>query len=151
MNYIDKNLYAYIKSVMPIPCVDIIVMSESGLICLAKRVNEPLKGEWFAFGGRVIKGKNRKENVIGKLYDEASILALDIKNILELVSTDFMADINNTSLHCITTVYKAVVDNRYIDNIILDEQHSEYKWLNKHNWLVTENLHELIIDAFKMI
>ena len=44
---IDKNLYKQIQKVMPIPCVDLVVVNDYGQVLLAKRRNEPAVNEWW--------------------------------------------------------------------------------------------------------
>ena len=40
---------------VPVVSVDLLVLTDDGVV-LAKRTNEPAKGEWFVPGGRVRKG-----------------------------------------------------------------------------------------------
>jgi len=54
---IQENLYKKILEYLPILCVDVIIKDLNGSILLIKRNNEPLKGEWWVIGGRVLHGE----------------------------------------------------------------------------------------------
>jgi len=47
---------------VPIVSVDLVTLTGDGVV-LAKRTNEPAKGEWFVPGGRVRKGERLREAV----------------------------------------------------------------------------------------
>ncbi len=51
--FIEDKLYEKILQVMPISCVDLLVMDEFGRILLLRRKNEPAAGQWWFLGGRV--------------------------------------------------------------------------------------------------
>ena len=44
---INKELYQQIVQVIPIACVDLVVVDDVGQVLLAKRTNEPAIGEWW--------------------------------------------------------------------------------------------------------
>lgn len=60
---IPRDLYAQIHSLMPILCVDVVIVNR-GCVLLLKRSVEPLKGSWYFPGGRLHRG----ETVIEAAY-----------------------------------------------------------------------------------
>ena len=57
---IPKEKYKYILEVMPVACVDIIIVHNKKIF-IAKRKNEPARGEWFIPGGRILKNEHLKD------------------------------------------------------------------------------------------
>jgi len=60
--WIPDDVWADIVEHVPIPSVDLVVKCDDGIL-LAKRQNEPAKGEWFVPGGRIQKGESLTEAV----------------------------------------------------------------------------------------
>lgn len=59
---VPDDVWATVVSNVPIPSVDLLVRTDDGVL-LARRQNEPAKGEWFVPGGRVQKGETLHEAV----------------------------------------------------------------------------------------
>ena len=57
---------------VPIVSVDLVVLTDDGVV-LAKRTNEPAKGEWFVPGGRVRKGERLADAVHRVAEEELGI------------------------------------------------------------------------------
>ena len=70
---IQSELYRDILEVLPILCIDLVIQNEDGEYLLIKRKNEPLKGEWWVIGGRVVKGETLEECARRKISEELSI------------------------------------------------------------------------------
>lgn len=58
---------------MPIVCVDCLVVNERGEFLLVKRKNEPLMGEYWVPGGRVHKGEHLVDAVHRKMREEIGV------------------------------------------------------------------------------
>lgn len=94
---------------------------------LAKRQNEPAKGEWFWPGSCLRKG--------GRLHDASHRVASDelgveinLKGFLG-VYEHFWEDVEPTQ-HTVNIVYNASpTDAEAV--VRLDDQHSEYRWVNE--------------------
>lgn len=63
VDWIPDDEWTTIVRNVPIVSVDLIVLTDEGVI-LAKRTNDPAKGEWFVPGGRVRKGERLEEAVL---------------------------------------------------------------------------------------
>ncbi len=118
---IDETLYRQIVKVMPIPCVDLVVVDNLGRVLLLKRTNEPAKNEWWFPGGRVHYLETRLDAAVRKLREECGLEALQL---IELGTFDVIVERLDTGnkLHGVTTVYIANVSSTAL---ILDKQNSD--------------------------
>lgn len=71
---IPSKLYKKIVELVPILCVDVILIHE-GKYILVKRKNEPLKGKWWVVGGRAFKGEMSYETARRKVKEETGLKA----------------------------------------------------------------------------
>ena len=69
---VPDDVWAEVVKHMPIPSVDLVVRCADGIL-LAKRQNEPAKGEWFVPGGRVRKGERLSEAVERVAQEELGV------------------------------------------------------------------------------
>lgn len=60
---VSDDIWGAVVRNVPIPSVDLIVRTNGGIL-LARRQNEPAKGEWFVPGGRVQKGEKLTDTVM---------------------------------------------------------------------------------------
>jgi len=79
--YIEEELYDKIKSVMPIPCVDLVVINNQEEVLMLKRENEPAKGLWWFPGGRVHHNETRADAALRKLKEECGLKGLSCDEI----------------------------------------------------------------------
>ena len=70
---IDSIEYARIRRLVPRLCVDVVVLDSRGRVLLGRRVNEPMKGQWWIPGGAVILGESLESALYRKLLDETGI------------------------------------------------------------------------------
>lgn len=129
---IDEMLYQQIVKVMPITCVDLVVVDDLGRVLLLKRTNEPARDEWWFPGGRVYYLETRADAATRKLREECG---LEAHNLIELGTFDVIVERSDTGdkLHGVTTVYIANVSSD--TTFILDEQTSSAEWQLPSDWL----------------
>jgi len=127
--WIDEPLYTKIKALTPIPTVDLLV-THQGRLLLLKRNNPPAKDLWFTPGGRIFKDEKLEDTVKRVLSMETGLQPINITQI----ST--MSHIW-PEVHTVTNYYKVEVNS---DEVKLDEQHREYRWINK----MEDDLHPYI-------
>lgn len=72
VEWIPDDEWESIVRNVPIVSVDLVVLTDDGLV-LAKRTNEPAKGEWFVPGGRVRKGERLEDAVHRVAREELGI------------------------------------------------------------------------------
>lgn len=109
---------------VPIASVDLVVQTTDGIV-LAKRTNEPAKGEWFVPGGRIHKGEPIEE-AVHRIADEE--LALDVTIEQRLGTYDHfydVSDVEGTSKHYVAHGFVVSADG---EDISLDDQHDEVRF-----------------------
>lgn len=127
MSFIPDSKYVQIMEVLPILCVDVLLYNSKGECLLVKRANEPLKGQWWVIGGRVLKGETLKQAAIRKVKEEAGLIINSVKPIgyyEEISHTNHFGSL--TPLHSVSVVFSAVVDDS--QQIKLDSQSSDWKY-----------------------
>lgn len=124
MKEIPIVLYKKIHQVMPIVCVDIVVLYKNKIL-LGKRLNRPDKGKWWLPGGRVLKGETLKHAAIRKLNEETGIKTKNLKE-LGFGETFFKDGPFSGSTHTVNFVF--LFRAKKNPNLYLDKQHSEFKW-----------------------
>jgi len=102
-SWIEEPLYTQIKSVIPIPCVDLLIVHNNRLL-LMLRNNEPGKDLWFSPGGRIQKGETPEEAVIRVIRKETGLEPIKIEQ------KGTMSHIWPEA-HAVTTYYKVEVDS----------------------------------------
>jgi len=80
VEWVPEGTWETIVKHVPIPSVDLVVKFEEGVL-LAKRQNEPAKGEWFVPGGRIQKGESLREAVHRVAQQELNV-AVEIRESL---------------------------------------------------------------------
>ncbi len=129
--WISNDEYSEIIKKIPICCVDIVLLNETKTkILLGKRNNEPLKGEYFSIGGRLQKNEQLKDCAVRKAREE---LGLKISSRF-LTEGGVINEIYPNSpfgedggYHAITVYFGYIVPPE--SKIILDSQHSDFKWV----------------------
>ncbi len=124
MTLIPKKTYEKIHKLLPIACVDVVIIHNNAIL-LGKRKNRPAKGEWWFPGGRVLKGETLKNAVIRKTKEETG---LDVKIVKELgfAETIFADGPFGSPTHTINSVF--LVNINGTKNIKADSQNSEFKY-----------------------
>lgn len=138
MNKIDKKTYKKILELMPIVCVDLVIVN-NGRILLLKRKNEPAKGEWFVPGGRIFKNETLISAVKRKAIEETGLNIRIIKPLIFEETFFNKPSITGvkTGAHAISLSYLVESES---DNVKLDEQSEDYIWIDH----TIESLHPLV-------
>ena len=143
---VSEELYSRIVQVMPIPCVDLLVVDEVEKILLLLRRNEPAARQWWLPGGRVHFGETRADAAVRKLNEECGLKAISTQ---ELGTFDVLIELQEIQglSHGITTVFKIKVVNQTATT--LDGQSSTAAWRSKQEWLGYE-LHPFIQQCLRL-
>lgn len=124
---IPLSLYKKIHDVIPIVCVDIVIVHE-GAVLLGLRLNKPAQGTYWFPGGRVIKDETLHETALRKAKEETGLKIKIIKQ-LGADETIFPDGPFGEYTHTINVVFLA---NCSKDRILkLDTQHDNLKWFTK--------------------
>lgn len=127
VEWIPDEIWSDIVEHVPIPSVDLLVVTDDGLL-LAKRRNEPAKGEWFVPGGRIHKGESLQETVHRVAREELSV---DVVIEEELGAYDHRYETANVEdvggKHYVAHGYVVRPESERVN---LDRQHSEAKYFD---------------------
>jgi colanic acid biosynthesis protein WcaH len=123
---IPDALYKEIMRAVPILCVDAIVRRADGRFLLVRRTNDPLKGEWWVIGGRVLHGEKADDAVLRKLRTEAGLTPTS-PPVFAGVYQDFFErnSIEDHPYHTVSLVFEVVVQDC---DIALDDQSDDHIW-----------------------
>jgi len=132
--WIEEKIYRKILESMPIPTVDAITVHD-GKFLLLKRNNPPVKGEWWLPGGRIRKGEELEEAVKREVLEETGLECKIIRQI---------GVINQIFPECHTISIYYLVESESLD-VKLNEEHSDYKWVEK----LPENSHPYLRTMIK--
>ena len=143
---IDAELYDKIREVMPIPCVDLLVVDWEGKILLLHRKNEPASGKWWFPGGRVLIGEKRIDAARRKLIEECGLLSHFFENIgtFEIMFNS----LSGSLIHSITTIFKVIIESE--QSICIDSQSFSASWLSPREWM-DEKLDKFVADIIASI
>ncbi len=72
VDHVPADVWSSIVATVPIPSVDLVVQCPDGIL-LARRQNEPARGEWFVPGGRIHKGEPLRDAVDRVAREELGI------------------------------------------------------------------------------
>jgi colanic acid biosynthesis protein WcaH len=139
---IPSEFYRRILAVMPIVCVDLMVIDIDGRLLLLQRRREPAKGHWWFPGGRVHLGETRAESASRKLNEECG-LGPDHCTITELITADvILSDDQGGVRHAVSTVFRVGMPER-APPLQLNEHSEAAEWRSPAAWL-RENLHPFV-------
>ena len=127
MSFIPEEEYARIMNVLPILCVDVAVQDAKGQYLLIRRANEPLKGQWWVIGGRVMKGETLEQAAVRKVREEAGMNVCSVKPIGYYEDVSEMNPLGLSSpQHSVSVVFSARFDDH--QQVRLDSQSTEWKY-----------------------
>ena len=127
VEWIPDEIWSDIVEHVPIPSIDLLVVTDERLL-LAKRENEPAKGEWFAPGGRIQKGESL-EAAVHRIAREELDVDIVIEEELGTYNHRYeTADVPDVGgKHYVAHGY---VVRPISDTVSLDNQHSEAKYFD---------------------
>jgi colanic acid biosynthesis protein WcaH len=124
---IPTEQYTQIIEVLPILCVDVVIMNSNGEYLLVKRANEPLEGHWWVIGGRVYKGETMEQAAIRKVKEE---VGLDVRSLRLIGYYEEVFRENpfglTSGLHTVSVVFATMVDG--YQPVKLDSQSTDWKY-----------------------
>ena len=131
MSHINQIIYNQILEIMPIICVDGVIINNENEILFLKRENEPAKNEWWFPGGRLLKNEKLEDAIIRKVKEETN---LDVEVVKYIGTTETIFDKGpfDIPVHTVNFTYQLKLIS--ID-IKIDNLHSDYIWSDKINEL----------------
>ena len=145
--FIPQEEYDKILSMMPILCVDLMILF-NGECLLLKRRNEPAKGQYWFPGGRIYKMETIKDAALRKAKEEVN-LDCRFQEIVSIEESMFKQRGEMvTDVHTVNICCKLATDS--ISEIALDRQHDGHVWITKNN-LGTLDLHQCVIRPLEKV
>jgi len=132
--WIDEPLYSKIKQLMPLPCVDLLIIFKGSLL-LMKRKNSPGRGLWFTPGGRIFRHESLEDAVVRVLKEETGLEALSI-NQIGAMSHDW------PDVQTITVFYTIHVT---CDKITMNDEHDDFMWIDN----IEKDIHHYVVHMIK--
>lgn len=131
---IPQALYRKIHQLLPIVCVDLVVIDGRGHFLLVKRKNKPEAGLWWFVGGRIFKNETLKKAVLRKLKQETDLRGTIQKQLGVYEYFSKAGYFKGTNAHAIAIVFLVKADIK--DEVILDWQSSDSQWFRHigRNW-----------------
>lgn len=129
--FIPEEKYKEILSLVPVPCVDIVITHGSKFF-LGKRANKPNQGEWFIFGGRVHKGETLVDAARRKLRVEVG-LHVDPSQLTILTGGEVIHEdsaFEGVASHTVGVILRLDLDSEPEVNVDRSES-LEVKWFSK--------------------
>ncbi|MFB6227499.1 MAG: NUDIX domain-containing protein [Halobacteriales archaeon] len=128
--HVSEDLFAEFTARMPQVCVEVVLETEEGIL-LAKRTNEPAKGEWFWPGGRLYKGEELEAAARRVAQEELGIdVAIEERLGVYAHFWETSAVAGEASRHTVNVVFRVTpADSEF--EIELDDQHEAYRFLSE--------------------
>lgn len=133
--------YIKIQQVLPILCVDLVMIYQARCLLL-RRLNHPAKDQWWLPGGRVLKNETIKDATVRKAREEVGLNGR-FNGILSVEESFFpcldgmLCDVHTVNICC-----HIVVDD--IAGMNVDSAHNGYQWVDIDH-ARNLNLHECVI------
>ena len=137
----NTNLFAF----------DLIIKNNNDEVLLAKRNNKPAQGMYFVPGGRVFKNENLNDAFNRILNQEIGLKISDFKNIFYKGLYNHIYKDNvygDTRFNTHYIVYAIELQLKKNINIFLDNQHSDYKFINIKDLLMDVDVHQYVKNYF---
>ena len=129
-NKITTSFYKKILTVLPVACVDIVIIKKNQFL-LSRRKNIPAQGKWWLVGGRILKGETLKAAAKRKVYEETGLRKFRVKKFITAKETFFKNNAFGSSTHSINSVFLVSVTKS--NPIKPDSQSLELRWFSKIN------------------
>ena len=135
--FIPEEEYSRIQAVLPILCVDCLIVYEKKCLLL-RRIREPAKGQYWFPGGRVFKGEIIQNAALRKAREEVNLDCRfeRIVNVEESIferNEDMNCDIHTVNVCCQLSTQQA----HYVS---IDPSHDDFIWAGLNNATLL-NLH----------
>lgn len=134
--FINEKEYKKIINLMPIFCIDFLIRKDEDFL-LIKRLEEPLKEEFWLPGGRLrifesIEEASERIQIkeIGRHFPDINFVAFS--------NYFFKKTISSRALHTPTLLFEVVVKD-YFEPVI-DSFHSDYRWSKRLPQLLIQNI-----------
>ncbi|HAS6235496.1 TPA: GDP-mannose mannosyl hydrolase [Vibrio vulnificus] len=141
--FLSKQLFSQVIESAPLVSIDLVIEDEGGQILLGERLNRPAQGFWFVPGGRILKNE-KLEDAFTRLTQEELGQEFELSQAKLLGPYTHLYDDNvfgnEFTTHYVAIAYKLIVIRSDL-NLPMDVQHSRYRWCDKDELLISDNVH----------
>jgi len=126
--YLSEDKYNEIEKLVPLACLNIIIVDDEGRILVMKRNNEPAKGLYWYPGGRIKRGQSLEEALKEKIKEETGLewQELEFIRVASVDSTLFK------TRHTININF--LLKKKTNSTIRLNPEHSDFKWVKPRDF-----------------
>ena len=135
-DFIPVRLFNRIMRILPIVSVEALIVMDSGLLFLKRKI-EPVKGEWWLPGGRVHRGESL-DCALHREVKEETGLELGHRRLINVYSRVF------PERHDITIAYLCRCNR---GEVVLNEEHSEFAFFKKPPPDLHPCIREVVADS----
>lgn len=141
---IERGEYLKILEIMPIVCVDLIIVHQDKYL-LVKRKNPPAKDLWWFVGGRLVKNETLSNAAMRKAKEEVG-LEVTPRRIVNVVETIFDDGPEGIPVHSVNICYLCVAHG---SEVKLDLDHDKYRWVSANS--IPKNLDDRLRETLEMV
>jgi len=138
--FIPEETFGACLDALPQVCVEVLLERAGHGVLVARRTNDPARGEWFWPGGRLYKGE-RLPAAARRVAREELGVAVELRGRVGVYSHfwDTASVTGADSRHTVNIVYRARQRDRDA-TIELDDQHDDYRFVTG----TEDGLHEYV-------
>ncbi|EMK3322740.1 GDP-mannose mannosyl hydrolase [Vibrio vulnificus] len=141
--FLSKQRFSQVIESTPLVSIDLVIEDETGQVLLGERLNRPAQGFWFVPGGRILKNE-KLEDAFARLTQEELGQEFELYQAKLLGPYTHLYDDNvfgnEFTTHYVAIAYKLIVIRSDL-NLPMDVQHSRYRWCDKYELLISDNVH----------
>ena len=128
--FVPEETFREFLGHMPQVCIEVVVEREDGAVLLARRTNEPARGEWFWPGSRLYKGESL-DDAARRVGREELGLELAVGDQLGVYEHRWETSAPGPSRHTVNVVFRARAegDDLSAADVTLDGQHDAVRFV----------------------
>ena len=134
-NMLPEHDYSRMLDHVVVACVDVLIINE-GRLLLGKRANKPNKS-WWIFGGRMWPGetfddtaKRGTQRETGLKIGQSRFAKLGVYNLIWPERNEYP---QTKKCHHVLTAMYVEISNYEAEKVVLQNDHTEYLWLDLSN------------------
>lgn len=140
---LDMNTFRTVVENTPLVSIDVCLVHENKML-LGKRNNEPLKGQWFTPGGRILKNESWQDCLKRVTQSELGLDITDIREFILMGAWDHFypnsAVGDGISTHYINLPHYCFLKDQ--PSLMADEQHDDLFWFDLREIRNNESFHQ---------
>lgn len=139
---LDAQAFKTVINNTPLVSIDLCLVFEDQLL-MGKRKNNPLKGEWFTPGGRILKNESWQHALLRIVNAELGLYDINVENFVLMGVWDHFYDNSalgqDISTHYVNLPHYIVLESKPF--ITLDNQHDDVHWFDLEDVIDDKKLH----------